>query len=295
MPPDARSLRWHYGIEREHRSLNEARANACEIVAWRFLACQSERDAVDYCLNEIRGRDAIDASPTPAVPYTGYDEESNERSPLLRDLGGSSSERRSASMRAELRQVIPKLNLETYPSDSSADGPPDAAIKKDRTAAFRNLNALQIAVIANAKHFLSQPIVQKIIEAIWHGDIIFWDSVSAYATKKPRYYNPRTTDPFSRLRVPKYLKAWEVAFFVTYLALYYAVVVERSFVSIPPVEILFYVWLVSYFWDEVQEWQDAGVFYLSDIWNIFDMTVIAIGFVFAILREWILQLCTVVI
>lgn len=37
-----------------------------------------------------------------------------------------------------------------------------------------NLNALEIAAVSNAKKFLSQKPVQGIIEAIWHGDIIFW-------------------------------------------------------------------------------------------------------------------------
>lgn len=48
------------------------------------------------------------------------------------------------------------------------------------------------------------------------------------AVKKPRYYNPSTADPFSRLRVPKYLKVYEIFFFVGLMALYYTVLVEVS-------------------------------------------------------------------
>lgn len=187
-------------------------------------------------------------------------------------------------MRADLQQVIPRLSLIEENPGQGENQTSDTSRDKDDLVSFKHLNSLQLAVIANAKRFLSQHVVQKIIEAIWHGDIVFWDSVSAYSTKKPRYYNPRTADPYSRLRVPKYLKAWEVAFFVGFLVLYYLVVLERNFVRIPLVEILFYVWLVSFFWDEFQEWTDAGIFYFNDIFNIFDMLMITIGITFAVMR-----------
>jgi hypothetical protein len=278
----SRALRWHYSAEYEHRDLSESRANACEIVAWRFLSRQSEADTVDYCLYEIPGKEAIDANPILPTAFGGIEEESDELSPLIPGPVGISNGLRSASRRAEMQQVIPKLTL----SAASTAEDPRAGIP-DRTGHLKSLNALEIAVIANAKRFLSQHLVQKIITGLWHGDIVFWDSVSAHSTKKPRYYNPNTADLYSRLRVPKYLKAWEVAFFISFLILYYSVVVERSYTSIPLVECVFYVWLMAFLWDEIQEWGDAGIFYLSDFWNLFDMVMIGIGIVFAILREYI--------
>jgi hypothetical protein len=250
-------------------------------VAWRFLTRQSERDAVDYCLYEIPGKEALAVDPLAGDRHRGYDAEANEQSPLLRHSRSfNNNVARNARRRSELHHVIPKLTLtsETILQTTKASS-------VDRTAVLKDLNALEIAVISNSKRLLSQHIVQKIITSLWHGDIIFWDSVSIHATRKPRYYNRLTADPYSRLRVPKYLKAWEVAFFLIFLVLYYSVVLERSFSTIPIIEIVFYVWLVSFFWDEVQEWADAGIFYLSDFWNIFDMTMIGIGIVFAILRK----------
>lgn len=187
---------------------------------------------------------------------------------------------RSSTRRAEIRQVIPKLTLS---SEAAVEDPREGA--EDRTGALKDLNALEIAVIANAKRFLSQYIVQKIITGLWHGEIIFWDSVSVDATKKPRFYNMHTADPYSRLRVPKYLKAWEGFFFVMFLILYYSVVIERSHLRIPVVEIVFYVWLLAFLWDELQEWSDAGIFYMADFWNIFDMIMLGIGICFATLRK----------
>jgi hypothetical protein len=108
---------------------------------------------------------------------------------------------------------------------SSVDGPHD---EQDPTSSFTGLNGLEIAAVADCKKFLSQRIVQKIITGIWRGDIVFWESLSPSAKKKAQFYNKRHSDPFTRLRVPRYIKAFEVAFFATFLALYYAVLVERN-------------------------------------------------------------------
>ncbi|KAI6783326.1 Calcium channel-like protein [Emericellopsis cladophorae] len=291
------SLRWHYVTDKEHRGLSEARGNACEIVAWRFLTSLSEREAVDYCLYEIPGKEALDATALMSSNTFLYrNEESTEYSPLLGNsaLNGSGRPSVGSNRRAQLMQAIPKLTMvadvdsdfENNPGDLNGDNAAYNPLtgQADPNSTFKNLNALEIAAIANAKRFLSQYIVQKIITGLWNGDIIFWDSVSATATRMPRYYNPGTTDPYSRLRVPKYLKAWEAFFFAIFLALYYSVVVHRDLTSIPMVEVAFYVWLVSFLWDEFQEWADAGIFYMTDIWNLFDMSMITLGVTFAVLR-----------
>jgi hypothetical protein len=100
--------------------------------------------------------------------------------------------------------------------------------KSDPTASFIGLTGLEIAVVADCKKFLSQKIVQKIITGIWKGDIMFWGSLNESSEKKPQFYNRETADPYSRLRVPKYIKLFEFAFFVTFLFLYYIVLIERD-------------------------------------------------------------------
>lgn len=86
------------------------------------------------------------------------------------------------------------------------------------------------------------------------------------SVKRPRYYNPKTADPFSRLRVPKYLKSFEVVFFFIFLFLYYSVLVERNPDQISVAEVLLYIWLAAFFYDELSEWSDAGsIFYITDV------------------------------
>lgn len=175
---------------------------------------------------------------------------------------------------------MPKI---TFSSNESVESGGSRSGVVDSAKTFKSLNALEIAGIAGAKRFLSQNIVQKIITSIWDGEIVFWDTISGNSVMKPRYYNPRTADPYSRLRVPKYLKTWEILFFIAFLCLYYSVVLKREMGSIPFVEVVFYIWLASFLLDEIQQWADAGLFYLSDLWNIFDIGMITLGIVFAIL------------
>ncbi|KAH7319869.1 hypothetical protein B0I35DRAFT_430038 [Stachybotrys elegans] len=274
------ALKWHYDAETNNQGLSEARSNACEIVAWRFLSRLSEREAVDYCLYEIPDPDCADHPQTAQE----VDEEFGESSPLLaHSFTGTSTDGRglnvpTGSTRKKL-QLLSSLSRLTYSTDEMVDE------DSDPTMAFTSLNALEIAAVANAKRFLSQHVVQKIVTGIWNGDIIFWDSLSVHSVKKPRYYNPANSDPFSRLRVPKYLKSWEVCFFFIFLCLYYTVLIVREESHLTTAEIALFVWIAAFLYDELSEWIDAGsIFYTTDIWNLFDMIMILIGLTFAVLR-----------
>ncbi|GAP92333.2 putative ion transporter [Rosellinia necatrix] len=280
------ALRWHYGAINDGRGLSDARANACEIVAWRFLTRLSEREVVDFCLYEIP--DPCDRDDTSSDEERVVLGEADERAALLGGTRTSSESshrpdhlsdaRRGPIRRSQLYESVSKLTMSRHATDVGET-------EADPTAPFIHLNALEIAAVADAKRFLSQHIVQKIITGIWNGDIIFWDRLSASSRKRPCFYNHNTADPFSRLRVPKYLKAYEVAFFCGFLLLYYSVLIQQNRYAVTPVEILLYIWLAAFLYDEVSEYIDAGsIFYAADVWNIFDMAMIAIGIVYFILR-----------
>lgn len=86
------------------------------------------------------------------------------------------------------------------------------------------------------------------------------------SVKRPRFYSKATADPFSRLRVPKYLKSFEVLFFMVFLFLYYSVLVERNPERISFNEVLLYVWFTAFSYDELSEYVDAGsIFYATDV------------------------------
>ncbi len=262
----ASALKWHYAAIPEEKGLHEARANSCEIVAWRFLTHLSEREAVDYCLYEIP---AIKGSQihTPSDEETVVDEHSALLGQSSRDTARES--RRAVGQSGSKKRNLLAQSISRLTMSMTADDDDDEE-EEDPTAHFTNLNALEIAAIADAKRFLSQALVQKIVTGIWNGDIIFWDSLSVHSVKKPRFYKPSTADPFSRLRVPKYLKSFEVLFFASFLFLYYAVLAERDPARFSTLEVFLCLWLAAFAYDELSEWIDAGsIFYAADVWVCF--------------------------
>jgi hypothetical protein len=85
------------------------------------------------------------------------------------------------------------------------------------------------------------------------------------------------------LRVPKYQKAFEVLFFASFLILYYAVLVERNPDRMTPLEILLYIWIAAFAYDEFSEFRDAGtLFYAADFLTMWDLGIICVGIAFII-------------
>ena len=279
-----RTLKWHFStLEPDDRGLNETRANACEIISWRFLTRLSGRDAVDFCLYELPPPNTPDDEELPEARNSDNSDpaELNEGSRLLPQYlaPGHSHPRPSTSRstREQLMRTVTQMRSHIF-----ADIEGEEVEEEDPTSSFTGLNALEIAAVADAKKFLSQRLVQKIIYGIWTGDIVFWESLSVHTQKKAQFYNKRKSDPFTRLRVPKYIKTFEVLFFATFLALYYAVLVERNPHMITPLETLLYIWILAFAYDELSEYIDAGLFYYTDFWSAWDITIIGVGVAFFI-------------
>jgi hypothetical protein len=240
-----------------------------------------EKELIDYLLYELPAVSNSRATSPSNTPSRSQSFQSNkpahERTGLLDSESGDGE-----------NTPFQPLRRTTFGAMTDSDGTLvfDAPKESDELArSMAGMNALEIAAVANAKKFLSQRPVQKIVDDIWSGNVIFWESLSVDAVKQPRVYNKRVSDPFTRLRVPKYQKAFQVAFFVSFLALYYAVLVERNPRHITVTEILLYLWIASYAYDEFGELQDAGVlFYQIDFWSLWDMAIIGVSAAFIITR-----------
>ena len=174
-------------MENDDRGIYETRGFACEIVAWRFLSHLSEHELIDYLLGEL----------PPIVPpsdsSSGIETLLPPRSPLAdtgTSLVGSATERTrllfdERTMPVRVPKIIEQPQSETWGSRMSG------STDNDPTLAFVGLNALEIATIAGAKRFLSQRVVQNVVNGIWSGDIIFWDSLSTHTRKKAQIYHQR--------------------------------------------------------------------------------------------------------
>ncbi|KAL9625237.1 MAG: hypothetical protein Q9160_000639 [Pyrenula sp. 1 TL-2023] len=262
--------------------LGESRGLACEMVAWQFLNCLSQWELIDYLLTEIPGATKAqlhsDEESILSGNHTLAEPSSNrvdEYSPLLHQDAPLNTQRKAA---------------ETTEESSLGSGSLDSSVQEqkymdDPTKPFSGLNALEVAAVAGAKKFISQGIVQKIVQDIWNGDVVFWDPLAVHVKKKAHVYNKRIADPYSRLRVPKYQKIFQSAFFAAFLALYYFMLYNRDPHKITLVEILLYLWLVSFAYDEFSEFTDAGfMFYSNDFWSLWDLGIIGTGIAFIVAR-----------
>ncbi|KAK6524535.1 hypothetical protein TWF281_011441 [Arthrobotrys megalospora] len=235
-----------FASEDDDRGLNESRGYAAEIVAWRFCAHLNQfTEVIDYLCYEIP--DDAEPSPDSRRPSAA-----NESSPLLEDSSG----------------YLPR-DLDGTPAKHT----------------FAGLSTLELAVVCDAKKFLSQRTVQNVVNGIWDGSIVFWQDLRTDSQKRASLYNPRKTDPYCRLRVPRYQKVFEACFNVVFLALYYGVLVERNMEKVSVIEWCLNVMFLSFCYEEVSQITDAGtLFYAADFWSWADILIIIIYTVFFIFR-----------
>lgn len=95
------------------------------------------------------------------------------------------------------------------------------------------------------------------------------------------------TDPYCRLRVPVYRKTLEAVFFLSFIALYYYVLMARDPLRISPVEILLYIWIFAFAYDQIGGLSDTGImFYQKNFWSLWNLGIIGTGFTFLIARKF---------
>lgn len=59
--------------------------------------------------------------------------------------------------------------------------------------------------------------------------------------------------------------------------------VERNSQKISAVEVLLYIWISAFAYDELGEYLDAGSsFYATDFWSLWDLGIIGVGFAYMI-------------
>jgi len=153
-----RTLRGYFAAhdEEDDRHVNLTRAYACEIVAWRFAAHLSERDAIDYLLYEEEPAASVSNSTIEAPADHPRTHQENARTVL--------SEQTPLLHTPNRKPQRPTLLLR----DSEVTSRPEDF--QALASSVRNLNALEIAAVTDAKKFLSQTAVQRVIDGIWKGE-----------------------------------------------------------------------------------------------------------------------------
>lgn len=83
--------------------------------------------------------------------------------------------------------------------------------------------------------------------------------------------------------MPVYRKMFEAGFFISFLLLYYSVLVERKPNGLGFFEVFMDVWIVAFAYDELSGLIDAGMlFYQMDFWSLWNLGIIGVGFAFMI-------------
>ncbi|KAJ5194566.1 uncharacterized protein N7498_008004 [Penicillium cinerascens] len=267
-------LKWEFtNAADDDWGLNESRGTACEFVAWQFLCHLNQRETIEFLLEEL---------PIPQRTSTNSIEVERGTSDFATSRDMETTPLLSGSSTALYRLGLGKASQRGDTGEQSISA---EAHSLHRYARFFGLNALEVAVIAQAKRFLSQRVVQRVVNDIWNGEIVFWDSLTVHSKKKPHIFNRRTADPYSRLRVPVYRKMFEAAFFLSLLLLYYSVLVERKQHGLGFFETLMDVWIAAFAYDELSGLVDAGVlFYQMDFWSLWNLGIISVGVSFIITR-----------
>lgn len=122
------ALRWHFGVleDEDDRGVNETRALACELVAWRFVTRLSRRETIDCLCHDLPA--AEEASAGRGDVETGGVDATNagETSPLL---GNAPPE-------------MDESFYDEFPRQA------DYAKQANFATIFAGLNALEIAAVA---------------------------------------------------------------------------------------------------------------------------------------------------
>ncbi|EXJ55859.1 hypothetical protein A1O7_08790 [Cladophialophora yegresii CBS 114405] len=225
------------------------------------------------------------------------------------------------------RGLIDALSYDFDPLQGQLDAMPHTQDERRSTVISRRgtqrparISCFEIAIRAQAKKFLSHPMVVKQLEAIWAGTIVFHSAADnlhrqypptskqlrSYGTsggnstsklvpisietqparRAVTLYNPRDASLFklSRLRVPRYRNILSTLSFAVLLSLFVAVLVERS-LEITTLEVIFWFWAAGYMLDEIVGFNEQGFsLYIASFWNTFDLGILVLLLVHLALR-----------
>lgn len=159
--------------------MNESRGFACEYIAWQFLCHLTQDEEIEFLLWEI-----------PSAQRSSVSFSLEEREAALRTgEQGDSHDIERTPLRSSYISRFLRRKSEDGPSGEDAGNAEDPFYA--RLSLFFGLNALEVATIAQAKKFLSQKVVQRVIDNIWKGEIVFWDSLSVHSRKRPHFFNEK--------------------------------------------------------------------------------------------------------
>ncbi|KAF8242764.1 hypothetical protein K440DRAFT_95637 [Wilcoxina mikolae CBS 423.85] len=203
------------------------------------------------------------------------------------------------------RELIDALSYDFYPLQGMP--PPTILGQNHRYGASSTavrasrISALELAIRAQAKKFLSHPMVTQHLEAIWAGNIVFHShfaydgmhrlrndgqSLGGMFRRSAAIYDGSHAGLFklSRLRVPRYRHIFSTFSLAILLLLHLMVLIKRSY-AITLLEVTFWLWSFGFMMDEIADFNESGVaLYFMSMWNAFDFSIFLLFMTFYALR-----------
>ncbi|KAI5862122.1 nonselective cation channel [Durotheca rogersii] len=160
----------------------------------------------------------------------------------------------------------------------------------------RTLPALEVAILSGSRHFLSSTHCQKVVNAIYIGQVIYTPSTygtqldmipDRYKQRPISLYEPREAPLLNqyRLTVPRTRNVLEIMQFLILLSLYILFMVERNPDHLSIVEIAFSVYAFGWALDQFATILAHGWnVYTQNLWSFLDVMFVIIYWAYLVLR-----------
>ncbi|CAE6484324.1 unnamed protein product [Rhizoctonia solani] len=154
-------------------------------------------------------------------------------------------------------------------------------------------NALEMAVVGNAKRFIKSSACQTVIDAIYWGRIVYQANsdhsilADTYKLKPIHFYNPHRSPLLNhyRLKVPVIRGVLEYINFVLLFILFVVALELNEKSKINMSEGLFMIYGLGFVVEKLAAMQEHGIrVYSANLWNGFDMAFVTVYFSYAGLR-----------
>ncbi|CAK7200517.1 hypothetical protein SEUCBS139899_003213 [Sporothrix eucalyptigena] len=184
--------------------------------------------------------------------------------------------------------------FQNAPEAVRPDADEDAGMDPARTWLYRKtLPALEVAILSEAKFFLSSTACQKVIEAIYVGRVTYTPSSlldiipDRYKQKPIALYDPRSASLLNqyRLIVPRTRNILESCQFTVLLGLYLLFMAERDASQLSGLELAFSIFSFGWVLDQFATILEHGWHvYTQNLWSFLDVAYGAVYWVYLILR-----------
>ena len=149
-----------------------------------------------------------------------------------------------------------------------------------RTVRNRRLPALELAIISEAKSFLSTSACQRVVNAIYEGRVVYTPTSfidilpDRYKQKPISLYNPRKAPLLNqyRLVVPRTRNFLEICHFIILLLLFLFIMAERDPSSFSAREIIFMVYTLGWVLDQIGSILEHGGLHIKPILHCMILT-----------------------